>query len=145
MSNGRSNAGRHFKLGADLRVQSSQGHNRTPAANGSNLRNIANAKHVATYEQPAQGPLTLETFQQMARSVHQTRPGQSTTKNTVGIFHESALKPAQSSGGGNKALDTRQATVMLSNSRTGSASHLPSSKMTFAPGRQKNHLTGNHE
>lgn len=145
MPYGKSNAGRHFKLGNDLRVQSSQGHNSTPAANTSNLRNIANAKHVATYEQPVQGPLTLDTYKQMARSVHQTRPGQTATKNTVGIFHESALKPAQSAGGGNKALDTRQATVMLSNSRTGATNYQPSSKMTFAPGRQKNHFTGNHE
>jgi hypothetical protein len=144
MANGKSNAGRHFTLGTDLRVQSSQGHNNTPAANNSNLRNIANAKHVATYSQPVQGPLNLSTFQQMARDVHATRPGMSTNKNTVGIFHQSALQPAQNTGGGNRALDTRQATVMLSNTKTGTATHQPSSSMTFAPDGQKNHFTGNH-
>lgn len=133
--------GFHFTLGEDLRVKSSQSGNFTPVSTNSGLRGLANSKHVATYEQPVQGPLTKETYEQMARTVHAKRPGKPSNLNTVGIFHEKSLTRAKNTGSG-MTLSTMGGTVMTSNKKTGSVTYQPSKEMTFGSFSQKHHFTG---
>jgi hypothetical protein len=133
--------GYHFTLGNDLRIKNSQTNNFTPVANNSGLRNLANSKHLATYSQPVQGPLTLETYQQMAKQVHATRPGMPSDLNTVGIFHEKSLQRAQNTGTGMK-LSAMGGTVMTSQKSSGSVKYEPAKEMTFGTFGQKHHFTG---
>jgi len=133
--------GHHFTLGDDLRVKSTQSNNFTPVANNSGLRGLANTKHLATFTQPVQGPLTLETYQQMARTVHATRPGMPSNLNTVGIFHETALTRANSTTSG-MSMPAEQGVVMTTNKKSGVVTHQPATEMTFAPHGQKHHFIG---
>ena len=133
--------GVHFTLGNDLRIKSAKSGPNTPVANNSGLRNLANTKHLSTFSQPVQGPLTLQTYQSMAQTVHANRPGMPSNLNTVGIFHESALTRAKNTGSG-MSVDTSQGVVMTSNARTGKATYQPAREMTFGSFGQKHHLTG---
>lgn len=133
--------GHHFTLGTDLRVQSTQSDNFTPVATNSGLRGLANTKHLATFTQPVHGPLELSTYMDMARRVHATRPGMPSNKNTVGIFHESALPTATSTSHG-MSMPTQQAAVITTNTSTGTAELQEAREMTFAPFGEKHHFTG---
>lgn len=133
--------GHHFTLGDDLRVKSTQSNNFTPVANNSGLRGLANSKHLATYTQPVQGPLTKETFEQMAHTVHASRPGMPSNLNTVGIFHENALTRANNTGPG-MSMSAEHGVVMTTNKSANTATLQPAKEMTFAPHGQKHHFTG---
>ena len=133
--------GHHFTLGNDLRIKSTQSDNFTPVATNSGLRGLANTKHLATFTQPVQGPLTLETYQQMARMVHATRPGMQSNLNTVGIFHETALTRATNTTSG-MSMPAEHGVVMTTNKKSGGATYQPATEMTFAPYSQKHHFTG---
>jgi len=134
--------GFHFTLDNKLRVQSSTSHSGTPVATNSGLRNLANTKHLATYQQPVQGPVEFSTFQDMARTVHNNRPGMPSNLNTVGIFHQSQLPKATSTSTG-MSMDTSHGTVVTSDKRRSSVSLSSGAKsMTFGTYSEKHHLTG---
>ena len=134
--------GFHFTLDDNLRVKSSTSHSGTPVATNSGLRNLANTKHLATYQQPVQGPVEFSTFQDMAKIVHNNRPGMPSNLNTVGIFHQSSLPRATPTGTG-MSMDVTKGTVLTTDKRRSSVSHSSgASSMTFGTHSQKHHFTG---
>jgi hypothetical protein len=143
-----STSGRNFTLNPDLSVKSSTSDTRI--ATQSNIIDLASAKHIATFERPTvdglpvQGPLAFKAFQEMAKTVHDTRPGMPSNLNTVSIFQKETLPPTEPRINDplKRRLDVSQGVVMQSNSKQNTQSYQPAVAVNFGRVDQKNHFEG---